>query len=161
MKRALGLISLLLALGACVAGSWLAIRPPLAPFLAPTTTDIQVVNMSIWEQQISYQVAGPPYAWYWATIHTLEEQHWTLLTELRPDLSGLTYNPIMSLRFERTSFGFLEEEVMLDPDRGNPNLARIRVSRRITIPWREFFWRPQLTQITRSTTSSVNVARKQ
>src|SRR5262245_47439156 len=142
MKRALGLMSILLALGACVATSWLAIRPPLAPFLAPGATDIQVVNVSIWEQQISYHVSGSPYAWYWATTHTIEEQQWTLHTPLRPDLAGPSYNPIIPLRFEQISFGFLVDEVVLNPDQRNPNLARIRVSRQMTIPWQQFLWRP-------------------
>jgi hypothetical protein len=60
MKRAFGLIGILLVLGACVAASWLAIRPPLVPFLAPGATELQVANMSIWEQHISYRApAGP------------------------------------------------------------------------------------------------------
>ena len=141
MKRSIGLIGILLALGACVAGSWLAIRPPLAPFLAPGATGIQVVNVSSWEQQISYQVAGPPYTWYWAMTHALEEQQWRLQTALRPDLAGPNYNPIILVRFERISIGFLVDEVVLDPDQRNPNLARIHVSRRITIPWPQLPWR--------------------
>ena len=142
MKRAFGLIGILLVLGACVAASWLAIRPPLVPFLAPGATEIQVANMSIWEQHISYRAPGLPYAWYWATIHTIEEQLWTLQTPLRPDLAGPSYNPIIPLRFERISFGFLVDEVVLDPNHSNPNLARIRVYRRITFPWRQLLWHP-------------------
>jgi hypothetical protein len=134
MKRVFGLIGILLSLGACVVGSWLAMRLPLAPFLAPGARNIQAVNESIWEQQISYQVAGPPFAWYWGLTRALEEQQWTLRTPLRPDLAGPSYNPITPLRFERISFGFLVDEVVLDPDRRNPNLARILVSRRIAIP---------------------------
>src|SRR5262245_30310508 len=111
MKRALGLIGILLALGACVATSWLAIRTPVAPFLAPSARDIQVVTVSSWEQQISYHVAGPPFVWYWGMTHALEEQQWTLRTRLRPDLAGPSYNPIVPLRFERISFGFLVDEV--------------------------------------------------
>jgi hypothetical protein len=142
MKRAFGLIGILLSLGACVAGSWLAICPPLAPFLAPGATEIQVTNVSIWEQHISYRAPGPPYAWYWATIHTIEEQQWTLRTPLRPDLAGMSYNPTTPLRFERISIGLVVDEAVLDPDRRNPNLVRIHVSRRIVIPWRQFFWHP-------------------
>ena len=142
MKRILGLIGILLALGACVALSWLAIRPPLVPFLALGATEIQVVTVSIWEQQISYHVPGPPYAWYWAVAHSLEEQQWTLRTPFRPDLAGPTYDPFIRLRFERTLVGFLVEEIVVDPDQRNPNLARMRVSRRISIRWQQFLWRP-------------------
>jgi hypothetical protein len=142
MKRIFGLIGILLSLGACVAGSRLAIRPPLAPFLAPGARNIQVVNESIWEQQIRYQVAGPPFAWYWGMTRSLEEQQWTLQTPIRPDLAGASYNPIVLLRFERVTIGFVLEEVTLNPDHRNPNLAHIHVSRRIAIPWRQFFWHP-------------------
>src|SRR5262245_8081170 len=131
MKRVLGLMSILLALGACVGGSWLAVRPPLAPFLAPGATEIQVVNVSTWERQISYHIPGRPYAWYWATAHSLGEQQWTLQTPIRPDLAGPTYYPIIPLQFERISFGFLVDEVVLEPDQRNPNVAHIRVRRRI------------------------------
>jgi hypothetical protein len=140
MKHALGLIGLL-ALGASAVGSWLAIRPPHAPILAPDVRDIQVVTVSSWEQQISYQVAGPPYVWYWAMTRTLEEQLWTLRTPLRPDLAGPRYNPIVSLRFERISLSFVVDKVSLDPDQRNPNLAHIHVCRRIVIPWRLCPWR--------------------
>lgn len=133
MKRAIGLIGILLGLGTCVAGSWLALRPPLAPFLAPGARDIQVVTVSIWEQQINYRAAGPPFSWYWAMAQSLEEQQWTLRTPVRPDL-GSNYNPIIALRFERISFGVLVDEVVVQPDQRNPSVARIRVSRRIAIP---------------------------
>ena len=141
MKRIFGLIVIILVSGACSAGSWLALRPPVAAFLAPGATEIQVTNVSIGEQHISYRLPGSPYAWYWATIHTIEAQLWTRQTPLRPDLAGTNYNPIMPLRFERVSFGFLVEEAVLNPDQGDPNLARILVYRRIAIPWRQFPWR--------------------
>jgi hypothetical protein len=108
MKRAIGLIVIIFVSGACVAGLWLVVHPPVAVFQAPGATEIQVANVSIGEQHISYRCPGPPYAWYWATIHTMEEQLWTLQTPLRPDLAGPSYNPIMSLLFERMSFGLLE-----------------------------------------------------
>jgi hypothetical protein len=100
-----------------------------------------VVNVSSWEQHISYHVAGPPYAWYWAVAHSLEEQQWTLRTPLRPDLAGPGYHPIIPLWFERTSMDFLVDEIALDPDQHNPNVAHIRVYRRIVIPWGQFPWR--------------------
>src|SRR5262245_64184749 len=109
MKRIFGLIVIILVSGACVAGSWLALRPPVAAFLVPGATEIEMANVSIGEQDISYRCPGPPYAWYWATIHTIEAQHWTRQTPLRPDLAGLSYNPVIPLSFERVSFGFLVE----------------------------------------------------
>lgn len=141
MKRVVSLIAIIVVLGACVALSWLVIHSPVAIFLAPGATGVQVANVSIAEQQISYRCPGPPYAWYWATIHTIEAQRWTRRTPLRPDLAGPRYNPVIPLWFERVSFGFLVEDVMLDPDQGEPNLARIRVYRRIVIRWRQLPWR--------------------
>src|SRR5262245_37937661 len=98
MTRALGLISILLAMGACTAGSWLAIRPPLTPFLAQGAPDIQVVNRSTWEWQIRYYVPGPPYAWYGVVTHSLEEQQWNDRTLWRPDGSTMC-DPVVPLRF--------------------------------------------------------------
>jgi hypothetical protein len=138
MKPVFGLITIILVSGACGAGSWLALRPPAAVFLAPGATEIQVTNLSIGEQHISHRYPGPSYAWYWATIHTIEAQHWTRQTPLRPDLAGPRYNPIIPLRFKRVSFGFLVEEVVLEPDLDDPSLARLQVNRRIVIPWRQF-----------------------
>jgi hypothetical protein len=106
------------------------------------------------EQQISYHAPGPPFAWYWATIHTLEEQQWTLRTPLRPDLAGPSYNPIIPLRFERVSVGFLVDELVLEPDQRNPNLARMRLKRRIAIPCRQCLWR----LLTETTADSARVA---
>lgn len=135
MKRVLGLIVIMLVSGACGAGSWLALRPPVAAFLAHGAMEIQVAAVSVGEQHISYRCPGPPYAWYWATIHTIEAQLWRRQTSLRPDLAGPRYNPIIPLRFERVAFGFLVEEVVLDPDQGDPSLARMHVYRRFVMPW--------------------------
>src|SRR6476620_6128740 len=114
MKRVFGLIVIILVSGACGAGSWLALHPPVVVFLSPGATEIQVSDVNIGEQYISYRCSGPPYAWYWATIHTIEAQSWTRQTPLRPDLAGPSYNPVIPLSFERVSFGFLVEEVVLN-----------------------------------------------
>lgn len=138
MKRILSIIAITLVLVVFGAGTWLAVRPPVTGFLAPGAAEIQVDNAKFWEQHLSYRAAGRPYAWYWATAHLLEAQHWTLDTPLQPDLAGLSYNPIVLLRFERVSSGFLKEEIVLDPDQDKPNLARIHIYRRIILPGRLF-----------------------
>ncbi len=141
MRRVVGLIAIILAIGACGALSWLALRPPVAIFLAPGAAEIQVANLRLGEQYISYRCPGPPYAWYWDTIRMIEAQQWKRQTSLgRPDLAGTSYNPVIPLRFERVSLGFLVEEAVVEPDRTDPSLARIHVYRRIVIPWQQFPW---------------------
>jgi hypothetical protein len=136
MRRVVGLIAIILTIGATGALAWLVLRPPVGVFLAPGAAEIQVTNLRMGEQHISYRCPGPPYAWYWATIRMIEAQRWARRTPLvRPDLAGPRYNPVIPLWFERVSFGFLVEEVMLDPDQGDPNLARIHVYRRIALPF--------------------------
>jgi len=121
----------ILTLSACVAGSWHTARPPLAPFLAPGAADVRVVDVGMWEQRMSYEAPGPPYAWYFTVGRMLEQQHWVLRNRWRPDSAAPTYDPLIPLQFERVYMDFLWDEVVLEPDWRNPNVAHIRVSRRI------------------------------
>jgi hypothetical protein len=135
MKRELGLIGVMLMLGTWGVGIWLAARPPATPVLVSGATDIQVVRLGLWEQQISYHVAGRPYGWYWAVARQLEAQQWKVNRGWHPELAAPSYNPLIPLTFERVALGFLVEEVILDPDTRHPNVAHIRITRRIAIAW--------------------------
>jgi hypothetical protein len=134
MNRA-GVIGAVLALGAFVAGTWLAAGLPKAPFLVVGATDIQVVRLGLWEQQISYYVPGRPYGWYWSVARQLEAQQWKVNKGWHPELAAPDYNPLLPLTFERVTLGFLTEEITLDPDTRHPNVAHIRITRRIAISW--------------------------
>jgi hypothetical protein len=132
MKRA-GIIGTILILGTCGVGIWLAARPPVAPVLVAGATDIQVVRLGLWEQQISYYVPGRPYGWYWTVARQLEGQQWKVNRGWHPELTAPSYNPLIPLIFERITLGFLVEEIILDPDTHHPNVAHIRIRRRIAI----------------------------
>jgi hypothetical protein len=129
----IGVISIILILGAFSAGAWLAVRPPMPAVLVPSATNMHIVHLGLWEQQISYDVPGRPYAWYWAVAHQLEAQQWKVKREWHPELAAPGYNPLIPLTFERISLSFLVEEVVLNPDSYHPNVAHIRITRRTGI----------------------------
>jgi hypothetical protein len=133
MKRTLALIGVVLVVGSCAAGAWRAADPPLAPFLLPGATNIQVVEIGMGERQITYRSPAPPYDWYFTLARQLEDQGWTLRNRWRPDGPTPTYDPLVPLWFEREYAGVLWEEVLLAPDRGDPQRATVRW--RISIPW--------------------------
>jgi hypothetical protein len=135
MRRILALFSVLIMLGVCTISVWAATHPTVAPFLVSGATDIQIVGIGLGEQQISYHATGQPYSWYWDVARTLEAQQWHAQNERRPDLAGPNYNPLIPLTFTRSTFGVLVEEAVLDPDSQNPNIAHLRITRRIAIAW--------------------------
>ena len=114
-------------------------HPAVTPFMVPGASDIQVVSVGWGQRQISYRSSGPPDAWYWTVARTLEEQHWTLRNRWRPDESSI-YDPVAPLSFERGYAGVLWYEVVLTPDRRDPQRATITVRQHIIIPW----WRSSL-----------------
>jgi hypothetical protein len=132
MKR-VSVIGAIFILGAFGAGAWLAVRPPMPPVLVPSATNMHIVYLGLWEQQISYDARGRPYTWYWAVARQLEAQQWKVKRGWHPELAAPGYNPLIPLTFERISLGFLVEEVVLNPDSHRPNVAHIRITRRTDI----------------------------
>ena len=132
MKR-VGVIGAILILGAFGAGAGLAGQPPMAPVLVSGATEIHVVRLGLWEQQMSYYVPGRPYGWYWAVARQLEAQQWHVNREWHLELAAPGYNPLIPLTFERISLGIIVEKVVLNPDTDNPNIAHIRITRRTSI----------------------------
>jgi hypothetical protein len=136
MRRVLAALTLLLA-GALVASAiWILFHPAVTPFIVPGATDIQVVTLGWGQRQINYRTPGPPYAWYVTLTRNLETGGYRLLNPWRPNESP-TYEPIVILRFEREYATLLREEVVLTPDRRDPQRATIIVRQHISIPWWE------------------------
>jgi hypothetical protein len=134
MTRILVALTLLLSGMLVAIGIWMLSCPAVTSFIVPGVTDVQVVNLGWGQRQISYRAPGPPYAWYFTVTRNLETSGFLLLNRWRPDESP-TYDPIVPLRFEREFATLLWDEVVLTPDRGDPQRARITVRRRIIIPW--------------------------
>jgi hypothetical protein len=134
MRRILTALILILSGALAASGIWMLSYPAVTPFIVPGATDVQVVTISWGQRQISYRTSGPPDAWYWTVARTLEAQHWTLRNRWRPDESSI-YDPVVPLSFERGYAGVVSDEVVLVPDRRDPQRATIMVRRHISIPW--------------------------
>src|SRR5690349_3317016 len=81
---AIGLV-LLVAIGA---GGWGLARIPPSGLLAPGATDIRVESRGLGEQQITYQVPGPHYAWYTTLARNLEADGWSVQVSSRAGLGN-------------------------------------------------------------------------
>ena len=128
--RAVAIAALLLAIAGCAAGAWLASRPPLAPFLVPGATDVEVTELGFGRRVISYNAPGSHYEWYFTVTRNLETSRW-----LPPDRWGLARQLNTYTRVSPLWFGYLWEQADLH---GEPSRARIIVGRWLDIPWRRY-----------------------
>jgi hypothetical protein len=134
MQRTLALIWAIVMVCMTGAATWVVGLPALAPLLVRDATAIQVVSVSVWERQLTYWAPGPPYAWYFTVTRNLENSGWRALNRWRPEESS-TYDPIVPLRFERQYPGVVWDQLVLVPDRRDPQRATITMRRRISIRW--------------------------
>jgi len=134
MKRFFILIGVLLTLGPCSLAFWHLVRPPLTQVLVPGARDVQVVGTGVGEWQITYAAPGSAFAWYWDLARSLEAQQWTLRNRWSPS-SSPTYNPLQPLHFDRRYGGVFCDVIVLAPDEREPNRARLKMRRRIALPW--------------------------
>jgi hypothetical protein len=70
------LIGALLVVGAVGAGVGHVAQPPLALFIVPGATNIQVVALVPGTRLITYQAPGEPCDWYVTVTETLAVNHW-------------------------------------------------------------------------------------
>jgi hypothetical protein len=135
MRRRLAALSLgLLGLAlACGAGFWLAARPPVAQYVVPGAADVQVSEAGAGERVISYAAPGERYAWYFVVASGLEVSGWIPPDKWGPADQINTYRRVRPLWGGYA--GYVWEQVDLD---GGPNVARIRVRRWVTFPWRQY-----------------------
>ena len=76
MRWILSLIGALLVVSATVFGIRHAMEPPVAPFLVPGATGIQVVALDASTRLITYQAPGRRCDWYATVTRNLATQHW-------------------------------------------------------------------------------------
>ena len=133
MKRILALFSVLIALGGCGIGGWVAVRPSLALFIVPNATDIQMVSQGWGAWQIRYYAPGSPTTWHIDVAKQLEAQHWSSPDRVEYGALSRTYS-----RASLFGFGALWEWAYLTVDPLRPHVAHINVQRWIAISWR---WR--------------------
>ena len=124
MARIFALLSLLLALAACSVGGWSIAHPPVALFVVPGATDLQVASLGWNEWQIRYRAPGSPTTWYTDVAHQLEEQHWSSMDRVEYGSLTRTYSRVVSFEF-----GELWEWAYLTFDPVRPHVAQIKVRR--------------------------------
>jgi len=124
MRWKLALVGTLIVVGAIGAGIRHALQPPLALFIVPGATDIQVVEREPGLRLITYQAPGQRCDWYATVTRTLAAHHWqawwsgadgTSVPEQAPgtraDPPRISYTHIIAFRL-----GYLWDQAVLDPD---------------------------------------------
>ena len=128
MRWMLSLIGALLVAGATVSGIRHVLQPPLALFVVPGATDIQVVALGPGTHLITYQAPGRRCAWYATVTQTLAAHHWQAWSAVEDHTSEPEPAPEMRAYPPRRTYthmvtfplGYLWDQVVLDPD---PNVA--------------------------------------
>jgi hypothetical protein len=121
-------LSIVALVGVCATGAWASMRPPIAEFLAPGATNIQVRDIGWGQRTISYAASGERYAWYFSIASRLMADGWVPPDKWGPSSQFNTYTHVSPLWI-----GYLWEQAEL---RGEPQYARITVRRWVTVPWR-------------------------
>jgi hypothetical protein len=138
MLRTIAVLAALVTLIAIGGATWTAVQPPIDSLIIPGAVDVQVVATGWGQRQITYRAPGPPYTWYYATAHRLEERGWTALDPWRPTGTGSAHTPIVPLRFQQL-YVLIQDQVVLIPDTRSPNIARIETHRWLVLRWRYRF----------------------
>ena len=137
MRWILSLIGALLVVSATVFGIRHAMVPPVAPFIVPGATNIQVIALGPGTRLITYQAPGPRCAWYATVTRNLAVQHWKVwstegqsmsdpetaaMPPYRPRRSHmhLVAFPLGDLWEVAVPLAYLWDVAVLDP---NPNVA--------------------------------------
>jgi len=124
MRWKLALVGALIVVGAIGAGIRQALQPPLALFIVPGATDIQVVEREPGLRLITYQAPGQRCDWYATVTRTLAAHQWqawwsegdrTSEPEQAPgtraDPPRISYTHMVAFRL-----GYLWDQAVLDPD---------------------------------------------
>jgi hypothetical protein len=134
-KPIIGLLALATCLAlliTCGTGAWGLARTGLGLLIVPGATDIQVRSFGLGQQQITYRTSGSPYGWYFTIVRNLAADGWSAPVDNRVRLQTA---PDIHWRIRPFWFVYLKERVALQ---GDPDVARITVSREVIIPWRQY-----------------------
>jgi hypothetical protein len=113
-------------------GAVMFARTGLDRLIVPGATDIQVRSFGLGEQQITYRASGSPYRWYFTVVRNLAADGWSAPVD---DRVRLQISPDIHWRIWPCGFVYVKERVALE---GDPDVARIAVSREVIIPWRQY-----------------------
>ena len=131
MPRRIAILSLLIAVIACAAGTWLAIGRVTAAFVAPGAADIQITEVRAGERLITYRMPNPDDGWQTAIARRLGNSGWQLARD-RFQWGGTDEITVLSTYTRISQFWFftIRERAELLGDRSS---ARIKVSYTITM----------------------------
>jgi hypothetical protein len=132
MRRTLAILAVLLALIGVSAGLWRALHPPVGLFLVPGATDIQVIEIGMSTQVVTYHAPGPAYTWSAAVERTLVQRGWVYPTWWVPGWLAPSY--VYRLEF---GLGTLWSQAYIN---GSANDARITIHRWVELPWWDVQW---------------------
>ena len=124
MRRVLIVIAFTSALSV-VLGMWYVLRPPVELLIVPGATEIEINNIGLGEQTITYQTGETSYAWRSTVERNLLEHGWQVPAWYRPGMPGLSY-----LHKSEFWFGTVWDQVEL--------LGELGVSRITTRRWFQF-----------------------
>ncbi len=126
MPRRIVILSVLLAVIACAAGAWLALRGVTETFVAPGAANVRVVEIQPGQREITYTMPNPDDGWQTAVARRLGLSGWDLETD--PQQWGGTETITVLSTYARTShfwiFTIRERAELL----GDRSSALIRVS---------------------------------
>jgi hypothetical protein len=130
MLRRIAILSLMLAIAACSAGAWLAIRGVTDPFVAPGAANVHVSEIEVGERLITYTMPNPDDGWQTAVARRLSLSGWSLEAD-RWQWGGTETTIVLASYIRTSQFWFLtiRERVELLGDRSN---AFIKVSYRVS-----------------------------
>jgi hypothetical protein len=130
MPRRIAILSLLLAIIACGAGAWLAVRDVTATFVAPGAANVRVTEVRPGQREITYTMPNPDDGWQTQIARRLNINGWDL--EADPHQWGGTETITVLSSYARTShywiFTIRERAELL----GDRSSALIRVSYSLT-----------------------------
>ena len=130
MPRRTAILSLLLAIIACGAGTWATIRHVTSAFIAPGAANIHIAEVGPGEREITYMMPNPDDGWQTAIARRLDNSGWQLARD-RFQWGGTDEITVLSTYTRISQFWFftIRERAELLGDRSS---ARIKVSYSIT-----------------------------
>lgn len=129
------LVTLVAGLALLLAGSFGAWKLRSAQhdlLIVPGALDIQIHSFGFGKQQITYRTPGSSYGWYFTIVRNLAASGWSAPVDDRVRLQSI---PDVHWRIRPFLFVYIKEQVALQ---GDPDFARIMVTREVIIPWRRY-----------------------
>lgn len=126
MLRRIAILSLIVAVAACGAGAWLAVRGVTGAFIAPGAANVRVAEIGPGQREITYIMPNPDDGWQTAIARRLSLSGWRLDAE-RWQWGGTETTTVLAayVRTSRLWFFTIRERAELLGDRSS---ALIRVS---------------------------------